>query len=174
MAGEVYHLIDAEPSPGRGHELKTSRRLLLRATERLGEGFATHVVYDGLAANRIDLAFVHREIGAHLVVKTQEETLEIIQSSKAVWETLPEETLKKSGVEIVEGLDAESQVHTKIYAQEGIVWEGLEEPLKLAWVQETHLKGKYKGQTLSFWVITTDESLTAREYREIAHDRWGD
>jgi len=172
MAGEVYHLLDAEPSPGRGHELKTSRRLLRRAVKRLGKGFATHVVYDGLAANRIDLAFVHRRIGAHLVVKTQEETLEILQSSKAAWEKLPEKTLKKAGVEIVEGLDAEHGVRYRIYAQGGIVWEGLKEPLKLAWVKETHLKGKYKGQTLSFWVITTDESLTAEECREIAHDRW--
>src|ERR1019366_2353632 len=140
--------------PGRGHELKTSRKVLRRACARLGKGFATHIVYDGLAANRIDLAFVHRRIGAHLVVKTQEETLEIIQSSKAVWEKLPEETLKKAGVEIVEGLDAESQVHYKVYAQGGIIWEGLKEPLKLAWVKETHLKGKYQGQTLTFWVIT--------------------
>jgi len=172
MAGEVYHLVDAEPSPGRGHELKTSRRLLRRACARLGKGFATHVVYDGLAANRIDLAFVKSRIGAHLVVKTQEETLEIIQSSKAVWAKLPEKTLQKSGVEIVEGLDADAQVRYKVYAQAEIIWKGLKAPLKLAWVQETHLKGKYKGQTLTFWVITTDENLTAMECREIAHDRW--
>jgi len=172
MVGEVYHLLDAEPSPGRGHELKTSRKLLRRACARLGKGFATHVVYDGLAANRIDLAFVHRRIGAHLVVKTQEEGLEIIQSSKSAWEKLPEKTLKKAGVEIVEGLNAEHGVRYRIHAQGGILWEGLKEPLKLAWVQETHLKGKYKSQTLSFWVITTDESLTAMECREIAHDRW--
>jgi hypothetical protein len=172
MAGAVYHLVDAEPSPGRGHELKTSRKVLRRACARLGKGFATHLVYDGLAANRIDLAFVRRRIGAHLVVKTQDETFEIIQSSKAVWAKLPEKTLKKAGVEIVEGTDAQAGVRYRIIAQDGIVWNGLKEPLKLAWVQETHLKGKYKGQTLSFWVITTDESLTAMECREIAHDRW--
>ena len=60
----------------------------------------------------------------------------------------------------------------EVYAQDGIHWQGLKEPLKLAWVKEKHLKGKYKGQTLTFWVITTDESLTAEELREIAHDRW--
>jgi hypothetical protein len=172
MAGGVYHLLDAEPSPGRGHELKTSRRLLRRAAQVLGKGFATHIVYDGLAANRIDLAFVHRRLGAHLVVKTQDETLEILQSSKSAWEQMPEMTLKKAGVEIVEGLDTERNVRYTVYAQGGIVWDGLKEPLKLAWVREKHLKGKYQGQTLSFWVITTDESLSAEECREIAHDRW--
>lgn len=172
MAGEVYHLVDAEPSPGRGHELKTSRRLLRRAYGCLGEGFATHVVYDGLAANRIDLAFVHRRLKAHLVVKTQEEGLEIIQSSKTAWEKLDEKTLRKAGVEIVSGLDKDRGVRWEVYAQGDIHWEGLKEPLKLAWVKEKHLKGKYKGQTLTFWVITTDESLTAEELREIAHDRW--
>jgi len=172
MAGNVYHLVDAEASPGRGHELKTSRRLLRRAAQRLGKGFATHVVYDGLAANRIDLALMRQRIGAHLVVKTQEEGLEIIQSSKAAWEKLDEKTLRKAKVEIVSGLDEEKGVRYGVYAQGAIHWDGLKEPLKLAWVKETHLKGKYKGQTLTFWVITTDESLTAEELREIAHDRW--
>ncbi|MGI8746652.1 MAG: hypothetical protein ACR2NN_29570 [Bryobacteraceae bacterium] len=172
MAGEVYHLIDAERSPGRGHELKTSRRLLLRAVEHLGEGFASHIVYDGLAADRVDLAFVHRRIGAHLVVKTQEETLVIIQRAKAAWENASEETLRETGAERVSGTDKEKGVDYVVVAQGGIVWAGLKEPLKLAWVKETHHKGKYKGQTLTFWTITTDESLTAMECREIAHDRW--
>jgi hypothetical protein len=172
IAGNVYHLLDVEPSPGRGHELKTSRRLLLRATERLGEGFVTHVVYDGLAADRIDLALVHRRVGAHLVVKTQEEGLVIIKKAKAAWESLPSETLRQAGVEIVSGFDQEREFDYTVYAQGGIHWEGLKEPLKLAWVKEKHHKGKYKDQTLTFWVITTDESLTAMECREIAHDRW--
>src|SRR5439155_15583309 len=57
-------------------------------------------------------------------------------------------------------------------AQGGMRWEELVFPLKLAWVCETHLKGKYAGQSFEFWVMSTDESLGAEELRELAHARW--
>jgi len=148
MAGEVYHLLGVDPSPGRGHELATSRRLLRRAVKHLGKGFTSHVVYDGLAANRIDLVFVHKQIGAHWVVKTQDETLEIIQSSKQAWEKLPQNTLKRAGVEMVTDLDKARSLRYEIYAQGGISWEGFTYPLKLAWVKETPHFGLVPGQDL--------------------------
>lgn len=174
FAGAVkFQAVDLEPSPGRGHELVTSRALLMRAAEKLGRGFATHVGYDGLMADRIDLAFICKGLKSHLVVKTCEEnSLEIVQSSKQVWSKLSSAQLKRCGVEIIEGLDEQRGLTYEVYAQGGIMWEGLELPLKLAWVKEKHLKGKYKGQTFDFWVITTDESLKAAELREIAHLRW--
>ena len=174
FAGTVkFQAVDLEPSEGRGHELVTSRALLMRAAEKLGLGFATHVGYDGLMADRIDLAFMCKGLKSHLVVKTCEEnSLEIVQSSKQVWSKLSKAQLKRCGVEIIEGLDEARGLTYEVYAQGGIMWKGLELPLKLAWVRETHLKGKYKGQTFEFWVITTDESLAAAELREIAHLRW--
>lgn len=172
FAGQIYQAVDLEPSEGRGHELITSRALLLRAGEQLGYGFATHVLYDGLMADRIDLRFVRKALRSHLVVKTQEETLEIIQSSRQAWTKMSETDLRRNGVEIVRGVDDGRALVYEIHAQGGITWDGLELPLKLAWVKEKHLKGKYKGQTFEFWVITTDESLRAEELREIAHSRW--
>ena len=170
--GRVYHGVDCEPSKGRGHELKTSRTLLGRACRELGRGFASHILYDGLAADRIDFALARKKWRSHLVVKTQEETLEIIASSKEVWEKLTKQELKRAGVEIITGVDAKRGIRYEVYAQGGIIWEGLQYPLKLAWVKETHLKGKYQGQTLTFWGMTTDETLSASELREVAHDRW--
>lgn len=172
FAGGIYQAVDLEPSDGRGHELITSRALLLRAAENLGYGFATHVLYDGLMADRPDFRFVRKALKSHLVVKTSEETLEIIASSKEVWTKLPEAQLRRYGVEIARGVDAVRGVKYEVHAQGGIIWKGLELPLKLAWVKETHLKGKYKGQTFEFWVMTTDETLSAEELREIAHKRW--
>jgi hypothetical protein len=172
FAGGIYQAVDLEPSEGRGHELITSRALLLRAAEHLGYGFATHVLYDGLMADRPDFRFVRKALRSHLVVKTSEETLEIIASSRKVWTQWSAAELKRCGVEIVRGVDPDRNVEYEVYAQAGIIWEGLEFSLNLAWVRETHLKGKYKGQTFEFWVITTDESLSAEELRELAHKRW--
>lgn len=174
FAGAVtFQPVDLEPSEGRGHELVTSRALLMRAAEKLGRGFATHVGYDGLMADRIDLAFICKGLKSHLVVKTREEgSLEIIQSSKEVWSKLSKKELERCGVEIIEGLDEQRGVVYEVYAQGGIMWKGLELPLNLAWVKERHLKGPLKGQTETFWVITTDQSLNAAELREMAHLRW--
>lgn len=175
FAGAVtFAPVDLEISEGRGHELATSRALLMRAREKLGRGFATHVGYDGLMADRIDLAFLCKGLKSHLVVKTREEdSLEIIQSSKEIWSKLSKKELARDcGVEIIEGLDEQRGVAYEVYAQGGILWKGLELPLKLAWVKMRHLKGRLKGQTETFWVITTDQSLSAAELREIAHLRW--
>lgn len=173
FAGGIYQAVDLEPSEGRGHELMTSRALLMRAAEHLGYRFASHVLYDGLMADRIDFRFMRKVLKSHLVVKTDEvETLEIIKSSRQVWSQWSEAKLKRCGVEIARGVDPQGSIKYEIYAQAGIIWNGLEFPLKLAWVRETHLKGKYQGQTFEFWVITTDESLSAEELREIAHKRW--
>jgi len=172
FAGAVPHAVDLEPYKGRGHELGASRKLLLRAARLLGKGFATHVLYDGLMMCRSDFRLARR-LGTHLLVKTSEEkSLEIIASSKEAWTKLSARDLERAGVETARGHDAKRHARYGIRAQAGIRWEGLEYPLKVAWVEETHLKGKYAGETSSFWVVTTDETLTPEELREMAHNRW--
>jgi len=172
FAGRFYYSVDVQRYEGRGHELAASRQLLDRATERLGEGFATHLLYDGLMAVRDDFARARRHWGMHLVVKTTEQTLSLVTDSRALWSGLTPEQLREAGVEVVAGTDAQRAIAYSVCAQGGLSWEGLPFPLKLAWVRETHLKGKYRGQTFEFWVITTDESLHAEELRELAHARW--
>lgn len=170
--GQVYHGVDCQSSKGRGHELKTTRTLMSRACRELGSGFASHVLYDGLAADRIDFTLARKTWKSHLVVKTEDETLEIIASTKEVWEKLTKRELDRAGVEMITGVDVKRGVRYDVFSQGGIVWEGLKYPLKVTWVKEFHLKGKFQGQTLTFWVITTDETLEASELREMAHDRW--
>lgn len=172
FSGSVPHAVDMEPYEKRGKELPASRPLLIRAARTLGKGFATHLLYDGLMMCKADFRLARR-LGMHLLVKTSEEkSLEIIASSKEAWMKLSERDLERAGVEISEGYDALRHVRYKIHAQAGIRWEGLQYPLKVAWVKEAHLKGKYAGQTFTFWVVTTDESLTGEEMREMAHNRW--
>ncbi len=150
-----------------------SRRLLAWAVKRLGTGFATHLLYDGLMAVRKDFVRVQHIWGMHLVVKTQEETLDVVQSCRAAWQGATDESLRAAGVEVVRGVDAERNIQYVVCAQSGIRWDGLDEPLTVAWVRETVLKGKRAGQTEEFWVLTTDATLRATELREVAHARWG-
>lgn len=173
FVGRFYYSVDVQRYAGRGHELTASRQLLDRATAQLGEGFATHLLYDGLMADRADFARARRHWGLHLVVKTSEvETLSLLADTRALWSGKPSAQLRQAGVEVRSGADAARAVTYQIHAQGGFHWEGLPFALKLAWVQETHLKGKYAGQTFEFWVMTTDESLTGEELRELAHARW--
>lgn len=172
FSGTVPHMADMEPYEKRGKELPASRPLMIRAARRLGKAFATHLLYDGLMMCKADFRLARR-LGMHLLVKTSEEkSLEIIASSKEAWTKLSQRDLERAGVETARGYDAKSHVRYRIHAQAGIRWEGLQYPLRVAWVEEIHLKGKYAGETFSFWVVTTDESLTGPELREMAHNRW--
>lgn len=172
FSGAVPHAVDMEPCEKRGKELPASRPLMIRAARILGRGFATHMLYDGLMMCRADFRLARR-LGMHLVVKTSEEkSLEIIASSKEAWMKLSERDMERAGVEALRGYDAQGHLRYRVRSQGGIRWEGLKYPLKVAWVEETHLKGKYAGQTFTFWVVTTDETLNARELREVAHNRW--
>ena len=172
FSGAVPHMADMEPYEKRGKELPASRPLMIRAARRLGRGFATHMLYDGLMMCRSDFRLARR-LGMHLLVKTSEEkSLDIIASSKEAWTKLSERDLERAGVETSRGYDSKSHVRYSLRAQAGIRWEGLQYPLKVAWVEEAHLKGKYAGKTFSFWVVTTDETLTGEELREMAHNRW--
>jgi hypothetical protein len=80
--------------------------------------------------------------------------------------------VERAGVEVISGLDSKRSVHYEVYAQSQVPWVGSALKFNVAWTKETHLKGKDKGRTFEFWVLTTDETLSAAELREIAHNRW--
>jgi hypothetical protein len=172
IAGAFWQTLDLERYAGRGKELPAARRLLDRAVQRLGVGFATHLLYDGLMAVKADFNRARVRWGMHLVVKTREQTLEVIQSCHDAWKNLSDEQLRALGAEVVRGTDAERGVEYVVVRQAGIQWSDLAWQLNVAWVRETPLKGNRAGQTETFWVLTTDETLKAEEMRELAHTRW--
>jgi len=173
FAGRVWQTLDLERSRGRGHELAAARRLLGRVSCRLGAGWATHLLYDGLMAVRADFERAILRWGVHLLVKTTEQSLEVIQSCRAAWQGPSEAALGALGVEVARGVDAARQMQYVICAQGGIEWEGLRWKLKVAWVRQTPLKGARAGQSEEYWVLSTDESLRAEEMRALAQARWG-
>lgn len=155
-------------SPGRGHELETSRELLREAVERLGRGFVDLVVADGLYVTKHDFQAA-RDERYHLVVKTSEETLSVVKDARGLF--FGEGQEHADGVERVCALDRKRMMCYEITAAPGFEWQGL--TLKVAHVRERSLKPK-KGHPdiTEFWVITTDEQLSAEDMRELAHLRW--
>lgn len=108
----------------------------------------------------------------HLVVKTQEATLDVVQSCRAAWQGGSDAAWRAVGVAVARGVDDQRTVAYVVCAQRGIAWDELDDPLNVAWVRETPLKGKRAGQTEEFWVLTTDATLRAAELRAVAHARW--
>ena len=156
-------------SPGRGHELETSRAVLREALQHLGRGFVDLLVVDALYMTEQDMRWALEEGGCHLVVKSTEENLSVIQDARGLFFGGAHKCTE--GIERVEGLDTERGVHYRITAAAGFEWHGLR--LKVAHVSERFLKPK-KGHPpeTEFWVITTDETLSAEDMREVAHLRW--
>lgn len=165
--------IDAEPYEARGSELPASRRMMDRTVSVLGAGFATHVLYDALMADRVDLAKALRDWKMHLVVKTEEEYLEPIRWAQELFASVRRQRdLDEFGIEVIEGSDPERQVAYTVWTVGDVKWTDLEPRLRVARIEETLLKGEDAGRRSIFWTITTDLSLRAAELRDLAHLRW--
>ncbi len=100
-------------SPGKGHELETSRDLLREAVNELGEGFIDHLVADGLHMTGSDFSLA-QEAGFHLVVKTKEETLTVIQQARDIF--FLDQTWSGLDLEKREGFDAKRDCRYDITA----------------------------------------------------------
>ena len=155
-------------SPGRGHELQTTRALLAEAVERYGQGWVQYLVVDGLYLTEEDLRRGLRHWGHQLVVKTtEEETLAVLQDAGGLFFA---EGGPLEGVEVVEGFDEVRQESYRILGCGGFFWHGL--TLKVAYVSEHPVKPRAGRQEKPFWVVTTDEGLSLEDMRFLAHRRW--
>jgi hypothetical protein len=165
--------LDVEPMRKRGTELAATRRMMERVNQTLGGSFATHLLYDGLMADRIDFRNAVSLWKTHLVVKTDDERLEPIRWAKDLFADIRSESdAEDSGVVIATGTDEIRNVEYEVWRVSGVTWEGLEFPLNVARVVETPLKGENAGKPQTFWVLASDLSLLPSELRELAHLRW--
>lgn len=169
LVGAHAAVLDLEPSEGRGHELATSERVLRRAVKRYGPGFVDIVLGDGLYITEGMLRLCRQELQTHLLVKTQElDGLLILQDAEALFRSA--ETA--SSVEHVQGTDAERGMAYEVWATPGFLHGKFPEPLKVARMTIRMLKGPRKGATETWWIVTTDVTLSAEQMRELAHRRW--
>lgn len=171
LAGKSEAVVDLEPYRSRGDELKASRRVLRRANEKLGKTFFDLILTDGLYPTCEDFCLCREELESDLLVKTQEETLSVIEDARGLFFT--RKGTVRQGMNRVEGVDTEHQMEYEVVLAEGFQWQDLPYPLTVAWVREKHLKPyKNRPAVVEFWVLTTSEGLRGEEIRELAHGRW--
>ena len=170
ILGTHAAVVDLEPCANRGKELPSSEVLLKRAFAKNRSGFVDIVLGDGLYLTQGMIDLCRTQLGTHLLVKTtEEETLVLLQRAKLF---LEEGDAAAREVERVRGVDAERGIDYEAEALSGLRHSDSPHPLKVARVRIERLKGPYKGAKETFWIVTTDQSLTALQMRELAHLRW--
>jgi len=165
--GKIAAPVCAVRYPKRGKELPASYSVLRHMAKREGKGLFDLVLFDGLYACE-PLWKLCDEIGVSGLVKTSEESLNIIKDANGIFDAprlLPE-------VEYVEELDLERSCSCRIWAVGELEWSNIERKLKVARVEQTFLKGARKGQKERFWVLTQDSTLDGSTLKLLAHRRW--
>ncbi len=164
ILGDPPVVLDFEVSPGEGHELATSATLLRRGAQEFGKGFVDIVLGDGLYITQEMMKLCRQELGTHLLVKTKElDGLLILKDAEALFNASGE-------VEHLEGVDLDRNLRFRVWAAGGFHHAEYPEELKVARVTTEPLKGK--GERETFWIVSTDQTLSAGDMRELAHRRW--
>jgi len=169
VAGMVATPVDIEMHT-KGKELRASRRLLRRISRSFGKRFVDIVIGDGLYMTKDHIMQCTEELGCEALIKTTEKGLSLIQDAEGLFATAFEGA---EGIEEASGLDSERGIKYKVMAAGGFQWDNLPCKFKVARVEEEKLKPK-PGQDKyeMFWVITTDQSLSGPQMRQLAHMRW--
>ncbi len=159
--------LDSHVSETRGNELLCSRATLSRLTDSLGRSWCDILLADGLYPTKEDFKSAKELYGCDLLVKTSEETLNIIRDAKAIFAS------DNPDIRSTKGFDSQRKVFYEAKSIEGLLWHGLAYPLTVLWVKETKANPK-PGENPSeeFFAITTKTGLSPNDLREAAHARW--
>lgn len=168
VSGKADGVVDMQRYRGRGHELGASRTVLKRAFRNLGKGFLGIIAGDGLYSTKEDFQLC-LDHGSHLLVKTNEEELTIIQDAKYLFHGRNAEKLQ--GVFRQRGHDLKRDRDYEIMWAEGFDWQGL--CLTVGWVQEWQMNpATGVVERTEFWILTSATGLGGEDLRELAHRRW--
>lgn len=166
---DVQAIGDLEPYDTLGDERGASFQLLQRLKQSDESVGFSHLLMDGLYMNRS--SFIRGlEMGFDPVIKTTQEELTCVQTLQDLWdahqgdESLPEAVFVIEGEDPCRGFEYEALQHTHIE------WNDL--TLNGIQIHITHTSGRFEGQTETYWVFTSDQSLSARGLRQLAHHRW--
>ena len=164
--GSVCLMGDLEAIPKPGKELPSSERLLRTLCARFGPRWVDLILLDGLYVAQGFLRICLKECAIDFLIKTQEERLTILQDAMGMFQHYEDYS---QDIQYVQGTDAQRMVDYQVYALDGFFLEGVDAPLKVAWIQEENLR---TGAHTEFWAITSCQQLTATDMRELAHWRW--
>lgn len=166
VLGAHAAVADFEPCENRGKELPAAEALLRRYFRRHGQGVVDVVLGDGLYITQGMIRLCREELGTHLLVKTSEEGLVIVRNAEELIESRSRPIEETRGVDLLRGVAFEIQ------AVSGLRHADVPHPLKVARVKLDRIKGTNRNSCEDFWIITTDQSLTPLQMRELAHLRW--
>jgi hypothetical protein len=164
--GSVCLMGGIEPIATFGKELPASTRLVRRLIEDFGPRWIDLALLDGLYVAQGFLRVCLEEGHTDVLIKTQEEGLNIIQDAMGLFRHYSEYA---QDIEHIQGTDLTRLRAYEGYALGGFFLEGVQTPFKVAWVREEDLR---TGEKLEFWVLTSLQTLTAGQMRELAHWRW--
>jgi len=167
VIGQVNLMVDIKRIEKLGKELPTSREIIKELVEEFGKRFVDLILLDGLYADKNTINLCKKESNIDVLIKTEEETLDIIDHAKRIFSN----EKMRAEIEYEEGFDPERWCKYKVFAVEGLHFEGVEFPMKVAMVEEYYPKRK-RNKEVKFFVITTFEELSAMEMRELGHLRW--
>ena len=159
--------LDCHVSDTKGKELLCSRATLSRLTDTLGKSWCDILATDGLYTTKTDFVIAIQYLGCHLLVKTSEQTLSIIQNAKAIFSS------NNPDIKTATGFDSKHKVNYEVKSISGLTWQDIPYPFTVARIIETKVNPK-SGENLTeeFFVITTKSDLSPNEIREAAHARW--
>lgn len=166
VSGKVDLILDMEEAGGgAGKELPTSKRLLRRLFRRFGRGFVDVILVDGLYVDK-ELINLCLDNGVGVVIKTEEESLNVIEDASLMFD---HRDFFGEAIEYVEGTDTERLCNYKVYCHDDFSFNGVKAPCSVALVEEDYIK---QSRHERFFVIAFGVEPRALLLRELGHRRW--
>jgi hypothetical protein len=172
LCGKVNSPILVEPCKGRGHELKTTQRLLPITHQLLGPAAPKLWLLDAMYFNQQSFKIVRNQ-PAHLLIKysPHDESVDtklfrdVLEDAKYLFAA---NTKSVDPVETAKGFDSHRWCS---WSMKKTSAEFAGYPVNIFFLSENYPKRKTNTHTET-WIITTDLSLSFEEAREAAHLRW--
>jgi len=172
LCGQLNYPVVVEPCKGRGHEQKTTQKLLPIIHQMLGPAAPKLWLFDALYFNHTIFRIVGEQ-NAHLLIKysphedDEENKLfrDVLEDAKRLFAA---NTPAIDPVEQSHGFDTNRWC---AWSMKKTSAEFAGYPVNIFLLQEEYPKRKKNTHTET-WIITTDLSLEFEEAREAAHLRW--